>query len=80
MACEIIDVSTMNPVCVLTDQEDEVNIAQFHPIAGNGILYGTKNGKIRKYQRYQQLQQDWSEDDEWSDGDEMVTDSYEDFN
>lgn len=63
VACEIIDASTMKPVCVLRDHEDEVNIAQFHPVAGNGILYGTKKGKIRKYQRYEQLQHytDWDD-------------------
>ena len=55
VACEIIDLFTMSTTCILTDAEDEVNIAQFHPLAGNGILYGTKKGKIRKYQRFLQL-------------------------
>ena len=56
VACEVIDLGSMATVCVLADHEDEVNIAQFHPLPGNGVLYGTKKGKIRKYQRTQQLQ------------------------
>lgn len=74
VACEIIDLSNMLTTCILTDDEDEVNIAQFHPIAGNGILYGTKKGRIRKYQRSSQLSMS---DDEEEDGDEVVDDFYE---
>lgn len=58
VACEVIDLSSMRTTCILTDDEDEVNIAQFHPIPGNGILYGTKKGRIRKYQRSSQLSRD----------------------
>ena len=59
----------MQTVCILEDYEDEVNIAQFHPLPGNGVLYGTKRGKIRKYQRVQQI--DHNEDDEEEDSDDM---------
>jgi activating molecule in BECN1-regulated autophagy protein 1 len=55
VACEIITLADMRTTCTLTDSEDEVNIAQFHPVPGNGILYGTKKGRIRKYQRSGQL-------------------------
>jgi activator-of-BECN1-regulated-autophagy protein 1 len=36
---------------VMCDPDDEVNIAQFHPIPGHGIIYGTKRGKIRTFSR-----------------------------
>ena len=29
----------------------QVNIAQFHPIPGNGIVYGTKRGKVKVFYR-----------------------------
>ena len=56
--CEIIDLRNMSTVCVLSDPQDEVNIAQFHPVPGNGILYGTKMGKIRRYLRSSQQASD----------------------
>jgi activator-of-BECN1-regulated-autophagy protein 1 len=40
----------MKTVNIISDQEDEVNIAQFHPQAGFGILYGTKKAKVRVFQ------------------------------
>jgi hypothetical protein len=30
----------------------QVNIAQFHPIPGNGIVYGTKRGKVKVFYRH----------------------------
>ena len=29
----------------------QVNIAQFHPYPGHGIVYGTKRGKIRSFSK-----------------------------
>lgn len=34
----------MELVSVLPSAEDEVNVACFHPLAGGGIVYGTKVG------------------------------------
>jgi hypothetical protein len=28
-----------------------VNVAQFHPFPGHGIVYGTKRGKVRKFSK-----------------------------
>ena len=36
------------PLCV----SPQVNIAQFHPIPGNGIVYGTKRGKVKVFYRH----------------------------
>ena len=41
----------MNTVSIINAEDDEVNIAQFHPLPGQGILYGTKRGKVRVYSR-----------------------------
>jgi activator-of-BECN1-regulated-autophagy protein 1 len=41
----------LKTVSVLLDEDDEVNIAQFHPIPGNGIVYGTKRGKVKAFRR-----------------------------
>mmetsp|Transcript_22029 Transcript_22029/g.32108 ORF Transcript_22029/g.32108 Transcript_22029/m.32108 type:complete len:522 (+) Transcript_22029:222-1787(+) len=49
VACEIMDLETMTSRCVMTDEVDEVNIAQFHPVPGCGILYGTKRGRVRVF-------------------------------
>ena len=37
----------------LPSLDDEVNVATFHPVPGAGIVYGTKEGKLRslKYDR-----------------------------
>ncbi|CAI9276614.1 unnamed protein product [Lactuca saligna] len=40
-------VSDMELVSVLPSAEDEVNVACFHPLAGVGLVYGTKEGKLR---------------------------------
>ena len=40
---------TIATVGVINDIEDEVNIAHFHPIPGQGLVYGTKKGKVRVY-------------------------------
>ena len=37
-------VSDMELVSVLPSAEDEVNVASFHPLAGGGLVYGTKVG------------------------------------
>nr|CAD1830859.1 unnamed protein product [Ananas comosus var. bracteatus] len=37
----------MELVRVLPSAEDEVNVACFHPLAGGGLVYGTKEGKLR---------------------------------
>ncbi|XP_022875039.1 uncharacterized protein LOC111393636 isoform X2 [Olea europaea var. sylvestris] len=44
---EIYRVSDMELVRVLPSAEDEVNVACFHPSAGGGLVYGTKEGKLR---------------------------------
>ncbi len=27
----------------------QVNVAQFHPLSGNGVVYGTKKGRVRVF-------------------------------
>lgn len=44
---EIYRVSDMELVRVLPSAEDEVNVACFHPVVGCGLVYGTKEGKLR---------------------------------
>ncbi|PSR98346.1 Activating molecule in BECN1-regulated autophagy protein [Actinidia chinensis var. chinensis] len=44
---EIYRVSDMELVTVLPSAEDEVNVACFHPSVGSGLVYGTKEGKLR---------------------------------
>ena len=55
VACEVIDImqKDIKTVSIMADGDDEVNIAQFHPTPGSGILYGTKKGKVRVFQRWQ---------------------------
>uniref|UniRef100_A0A0D6R7Y4 Uncharacterized protein n=3 Tax=Spermatophyta TaxID=58024 RepID=A0A0D6R7Y4_ARACU len=52
---EIYRVSDMELVRVLPSAEDEVNVACFHPLVGGGLVYGTKEGKLRilQYDRTQ---------------------------
>ncbi|KAE9460740.1 hypothetical protein C3L33_07343, partial [Rhododendron williamsianum] len=47
---QVYRVSDMELVSVLPSAEDEVNVACFHPLAGGGIVYGTKEGKLRVFQ------------------------------
>ncbi|KAK2999944.1 hypothetical protein RJ639_022685, partial [Escallonia herrerae] len=47
---EVYRVSDMQLVSVLPSTEDEVNVACFHPLAGGGLIYGTKEGKLRVLQ------------------------------
>ncbi|XP_061368594.1 uncharacterized protein LOC133311554 isoform X2 [Gastrolobium bilobum] len=47
---EVYRVSDMELVRVLPSAEDEVNVACFHPFAGGGLAYGTKEGKLRVFQ------------------------------
>jgi len=44
---EVYRVRDMQLVRHLPSQEDEVNVACFHPSPGGGLLYGTKAGKLR---------------------------------
>ncbi|KAF5752440.1 hypothetical protein HS088_TW01G00349 [Tripterygium wilfordii] len=44
---EVYRVSDMELVRVLSSAEDEVNVACFHPSVGGGLIYGTKEGKLR---------------------------------
>jgi len=44
---EIFDAKSMRLVRVIPSVEDEVNAACFHPIPGQGIAYGTKEGRLR---------------------------------
>ncbi|XP_050388244.1 uncharacterized protein LOC126805512 isoform X2 [Argentina anserina] len=47
---EVYRVSDMELVKVLPSADDEVNVACFHPFAGGGLAYGTKEGKLRVLQ------------------------------
>ncbi|KAL8121993.1 uncharacterized protein LOC141659374 isoform X2 [Apium graveolens] len=47
---EVYRVSDMELVRVLPSAEDEVNVACFHPAVGGGLVYGTKEGKLRIFQ------------------------------
>ena len=62
VACEVIRFSeagasggrvytkdSVKTIAIIANAEDEVNIAQFHAIPGSGIIYGTKQGKVRIY-------------------------------
>uniref|UniRef100_A0A2N9IIN5 Uncharacterized protein n=1 Tax=Fagus sylvatica TaxID=28930 RepID=A0A2N9IIN5_FAGSY len=44
---KVYRVSDMELVRVLPSAEDEVNVACFHPSVGGGLVYGTKEGKLR---------------------------------
>ncbi|KAM3268127.1 hypothetical protein P3S67_031677 [Capsicum chacoense] len=44
---EVYRVFDMELVRVLPSAEDEVNVACFHPSVGGGLVYGTKEGKLR---------------------------------
>ncbi|KAM2657535.1 hypothetical protein EV1_012885 [Malus domestica] len=44
---EVYRISDMELVRVLPSAEDEVNVACFHPSVGGGLVYGTKEGKLR---------------------------------
>ncbi|KAF6175564.1 hypothetical protein GIB67_043058 [Kingdonia uniflora] len=44
---EVFRVSDMELVRVLPSAEDEVNVGCFHPLVGEGLVYGTKEGKLR---------------------------------
>lgn len=52
-ACEVLSLQdpALAPVLVIEDFEDEVNIAQFHPVAAQGLVYGTKRGRTRVFVR-----------------------------
>lgn len=44
---EVYRISDMELVKVLPSADDEVNVACFHPSIGGGLVYGTKEGKLR---------------------------------
>ena len=44
---EVYRVADMGLVRVIPSAEDEVNAATFHPHAGGGLVYGTKEGRLR---------------------------------
>ncbi|KAM1743031.1 hypothetical protein ACFX12_012960 [Malus domestica] len=44
---QVYRISDMELVRVLPSAEDEVNVACFHPSVGGGLVYGTKEGKLR---------------------------------
>ena len=44
---EVYRIADMGLVRVLPSAEDEVNVACFHPAAGGGLAYGTKEGRLR---------------------------------
>ena len=44
---EVYRVSDMSLVRMLPSAEDEVNVATFHPRCGGGLVYGTKEGRLR---------------------------------
>ncbi|KAL6577011.1 hypothetical protein OROMI_011287 [Orobanche minor] len=46
----VMTVSDMELVTILPSAEDEVNVAFFHPLVGGGLVYGTKEGKLRIFQ------------------------------
>ncbi|XP_024533598.1 uncharacterized protein LOC9636947 [Selaginella moellendorffii] len=48
---EIYRISDLKLVRVLPSAEDEVNVACFHPRVGGGLVYGTKEGKLRIIRR-----------------------------
>ncbi|KAL6518143.1 hypothetical protein OROMI_033844 [Orobanche minor] len=50
MQSMIYRVSDMELVRILPIAEDEVNVACFHPLVGGGLVYGTKEGKLRIFQ------------------------------
>ncbi len=45
-ARRVAGMSLVRQVAVL---EDEVNVATWHPSPGGGLLYGTKEGKLRLF-------------------------------
>ncbi|CAD7696597.1 unnamed protein product [Ostreobium quekettii] len=57
---EVYRVSDLALVRVLHSVEDDANTACFHPIPGEGILYGTKDGKLRVLRQCQPVE-DWEE-------------------
>ena len=44
---EIFSTSDLRLVRIIPSVDDEVNAACFHPIPGQGIVYGTKEGRLR---------------------------------
>jgi hypothetical protein len=42
---------TIDAILHVTFAYVQVNVAQFHPFAGRGIVYGTKRGKVRTFSK-----------------------------
>ncbi len=49
VACEIFNLYDMRSYYTVSDTIDEINVALFHNIPGNGIIYGTKRGKVKSF-------------------------------
>ena len=47
MVGQVYRVSDMKLVRVVPSADDEVNVACFHPVVGEGLAYGTKEGRLR---------------------------------
>jgi len=46
----IYRISDMNLVTEIRSNQDDLNIALFHPLCGYGFIYGTRHGRIRRIQ------------------------------
>ena len=46
----IYRLADMNLVAEVKSNEDDLNIALFHPLCGYGFIYGTRHGRIRRIQ------------------------------
>ena len=44
----------MQSISLITNVDDEVNIAQFHITPGYGVIYGTKQGKVKLYHAHKE--------------------------
>ena len=49
VATELLNIRNMTCIGLMESETDEVNIAQFHPDSGKGLMYGTKKGRVRKF-------------------------------
>lgn len=58
---EVYRVSDMELVRVLPSAGEEVNVACFHPSPGSGLVYGTKQGKVRFLQHHGAVSTRWRE-------------------
>ncbi len=54
--CRVHDMRLVRQLAVL---EDEVNVAAWHPYPGGGLLYGTKEGKLRLFRHDRSAHRVW---------------------